>query len=139
MLPGTEVSTTYRWPYDSAHPDCWQQPHRGILLAENDPRAWAGSLAFPPAIGSTLLALFPTQTAVDAHIAQLAERGIPVTGRPVMYDFGVMWEITEKTMPYSVIYEKWVKARQEAYAERENSPMRGRRSPSWRVTPFWLE
>jgi hypothetical protein len=27
--------------------------------------------------------------------------------------------------PYSVIYEKWVKARQEAYAERENSPMRG--------------
>lgn len=106
---GQAVSTDYRWPYSSAHPDCWLRPHRGIVLAPNDPRAWTGTLAFH----ST-----PTQAEVDAHLANLAERGIPLTGTPVLYPWGMAWETTEKVEPYMVILRHWQDARKAAYAER---------------------
>jgi hypothetical protein len=52
---------------------------RGTVLAANDPRAWQGTIAF----GDDL----PSQEAVDAHLARLAARGIPLTGTPVLWDF----------------------------------------------------
>ncbi len=104
MRLGTEVSTDYRWPYDHAHPDCWEAPHRGVLLANNDPRAWTGTIAFPRGV--------PSQKAVNAHLASLAERDIPLTGLPVLYDFNVCWEIAEKVKPYDVIYAEWEAARE---------------------------
>lgn len=108
---GSAVSTEYRWPYDHAHPDCWGRPHRGVLLAQNDVRAWTGTLAFH----ST-----PSQAEVDAHLANLAERGIPLTGTPVLYVWGVAWETTEKVRPYHEILSMWLDARRakrESYAK----------------------
>lgn len=42
-----EVVGGHRWPYNHVHPDCWGRPHVGVVLADDDPRAWEGTLAFP--------------------------------------------------------------------------------------------
>lgn len=54
MKPGTQVGAE-RWPYDHAHPDCWQRPLAGEVLEVTDPRAWANTIAFPVAISRTRL------------------------------------------------------------------------------------
>jgi len=104
---GTEVSTEYRWPYDHGHPDCWQPPWKGIVLAPNDLRAWTGTLAFPSRT--------PTTEDVDRHLANLAERDIPLTGLPVLYDFDgdptVQWETADKVVPYQQCLLHWRVAR----------------------------
>lgn len=46
--PGTRVGAGYRDAYPALQP--WLKPatpHRGTVLAANDPAAWAGSIAFP--------------------------------------------------------------------------------------------
>lgn len=107
MLTGTEVSTHYRWPCSAFHPDCWEPPHKGVVLANNDPRAWANTLAFP---GRT-----PTQEEVDAHLANLAERNIPLSNTPVLYQFGVMWDT--EVRPYEEVLAEWQAARQKKYED----------------------
>jgi hypothetical protein len=92
---------------DHAHPDCWQRPWKGEVLAHNDPRAWTNTLAFH----ST-----PSQAEVDAHLANLAERGLDVTDKtPVLYCWGVAWETAEKVAPYAVILRRWFDARKAKY------------------------
>ena len=109
MNPGTEVRTEYRWPYDCAHPDCWQEPWKGILLAPNDPRAWKNTVRFPGRL--------PEQAEVDQHLADLRQRDTPLTGVPVLYDFdgeaSVQWEATDKVVPYQQCLLHWRVARSE--------------------------
>jgi len=104
---GTEVSTEYRWAYDSAHPDCWREPWNGILLAPNDPRAWQNTVRFPGRL--------PEQAEVDKHLADLQARNIPLTGVPVLWDFGdeqrVGWETADKVVPYQQCLLHWRVAR----------------------------
>lgn len=103
MTPGTEVSTHYRWPHDSAHPDCWREPWKGILLAPNDPRAWTNTVRFPGRV--------PERAEVDQHLADLNERAIPLTGFPVLYDFDgeptAQWERTDNVVPYQQCLLHW--------------------------------
>lgn len=102
---GTLVSTRYRWPMSSSHPDCWELPHLGEVLAVNDPRAWANTLAFS---GGT-----PSQEQVDYHLANLAERGITIKDTPVKYPFGVMWDT--EVEPYEKVKRDWEQSRHNAY------------------------
>lgn len=74
------------------------QVHVGTLLATDDPRAWAGSLAFPEAE--------PEQAAVTRHVEECrAWGGLKVFGaRPVLWDFGkVLWDT--QLVPASVLDE----------------------------------
>ena len=102
---GTEVGTEYRWPDDSAHPDCWREPGKGGVLAPNDPRAWTNTVRFPGRI--------PKQAEVEKHLADLQERSIPLTGVPVLWDFGdeqrMCWEIA--VVPYQQCLLHWRVAR----------------------------
>ena len=115
MKPGTEVSTDYRCPMDSAHPDCWKEPWKGIVLANNDPRAWAGTVAM--AYDDN-----PSQERVDAHLADLAEREIEQTSIAVLYDFdgnpAVHWEPADKVKPYADVLREWHCRRQQEYQKR---------------------
>lgn len=67
LTVGTEVGAR-RWPYHAAHPDYWGPPWKGVLVAENDPRACEKTLAFP--FGR------PSQEEVDAHIAWCRSQGL---------------------------------------------------------------
>jgi hypothetical protein len=71
---GTRVTCTYRGG------------HCGVVIAMDDPRAWAGSIAFPTAT--------PNQTEVTAHVKRCQERGdLRGDYQPVMWDFGkVYWD-----------------------------------------------
>lgn len=74
-----------RIPYQHAHSSCWGRPWAGTLLAQDDPAAWAGSLAFPMAE--------PEQLEVSVHVRWCHEQGLLRTRVPVRWDFGkVMWE-----------------------------------------------
>lgn len=63
-------------------------PWKGVLLAINDPRAWAHTAAFPEGD--------PSPGDVDAHVARLISRGLLCQKVPVLWDFGinqqVLWE-----------------------------------------------
>lgn len=77
--PGLPVGTVvgaHRWPYESAHPDCWGAPWKGVVLALNDPLAWSGNAALS------------TQEKIDSHIAWCTERGLLKNDVPVQWDFG---------------------------------------------------
>jgi hypothetical protein len=77
-----------RIPYGHAHPDCWQTPWTGTLLAIDDVEAWAGSLAFPEAE--------PEQLEVSAHVRWCLGQGLLQNKVPVKWGFGkVMWERPE--------------------------------------------
>lgn len=90
LRPGIRVGCTYR---DSPPHQPWIHPdHRGTVLAQDDPRAWAKSMAFPFQV--------PTRHQVRAHLANLAKQGIPVQDTPVLWDFGsVFWESSEALYP----------------------------------------
>ena len=104
-----------RWPYACSHPDGWQAPWCGEVLALDDPRAWKGSLAFH---GDEL----PDAGAVAAHVASLRLRGL-LTGSsvPVLWDFGtyarVWWESAESVRPYALDVRAWEQARAERRAD----------------------
>ncbi|WP_186214527.1 hypothetical protein [Burkholderia gladioli] len=72
---GTIVGA-HRWPYHSAHPECWGTPWKGVVLALNDPRAWAGNLALS------------TQQKIDEHVAWCHDHGLLKDTVPVLWDFG---------------------------------------------------
>lgn len=104
MTLGTKVGAR-RWPYASAHPDCWQQPWAGIVLDQADPRAWAGTIAFP----------FPEANIcplmVACHVTTLLDDKIPV-----LWDFGdharVYWEDAKHLRSYEEDVAAWQAARE---------------------------
>lgn len=113
--PGSEVGCEYRWPYCAAHPDCWSPPHKGIVLALDDPRAWRGSLAFPRNP--------PTQEECTAHVQSCLDRGLLFNNVPVLWQSSVdpeqfmQWD--SKLRPYADELAAWEAARAAAY-DREN-------------------
>jgi len=77
---GTRVGAQ-RWPLCGAHPDAWEPPHVGTLLALDDPDAWPG------------LAPWATPADLPAHVARLQAEGLLTMHVPVRWDFGqVHWE-----------------------------------------------
>lgn len=108
LQPGAVVGAR-RWPAAANHPDCWQSPWKGVLLATDDPRAWAGTIAFP--VGS------PSREAVRAHLDFCAAAfGTPIRTVPVLWDFGaeglaVRWEQPENLRPYAADYLDWLACR----------------------------
>jgi len=111
-VPGTEVGCEYRWPYSANHPDCWQPPLRGVILALDDPRAWSNCLAFP---GRT-----PSQEECTEHVQKCLERDLLKTTVPVLWTWvdgkeqGVQWD--SKLRPYAEEWDAWKTARSAAYA-----------------------
>jgi hypothetical protein len=104
-----------RWPMAHAHPGCWLPPWSGILLAQNDLRAWQGTLAFPRDV---LL----TQAAVDHHVAWCHGEGLLRDRWPVLWAFNqprVWWE--SDLRPYALDLADWDQARAAAFAERSRS------------------
>jgi hypothetical protein len=104
-----------RWPYWGNHPDCWGRPWSGTLLAEDDPRAWANTIAFP--------GREPSQAEATAHVAWCAANVPHHIGEvvaPVLWNFRdesrVMWERTADLRPYADDVTAWEQARAEAYA-----------------------
>lgn len=111
MKVGTKVGAK-RWAYSAAHPDCWLKPWAGVVLAKDDPRAWADTLAFRGT---------PTQEQVRAHIAAIGPGGL-ASVTPVLWDFGphgqkVYWETTAGLRPYADDVAEWADARVERRAE----------------------
>lgn len=106
-LVGSLVGAS-RWPYACSHPDGWQAPWSGEVLALDDPRAWKGSIAFH---GTDL----PDAGAVSAHVASLRLRGLLSNTVPVLWDFGtyarVWWETPANVRPYALDVLAWQEAR----------------------------
>lgn len=71
MKPGDRVKCTYRGA------------HRGTLLALDDPRAWAGTIAFPDTN--------PDPEAVRAHVEMHRASFERYEHRPVLWDFGRLY------------------------------------------------
>jgi hypothetical protein len=95
-----------RWPLSAAHPDCWGLPWKGTVLAPDDPRAWAGTLAFPRGE--------PEPEAVRAHLAR--HPGLAVRSVPVLWEFGqVDWERREALRPYLQDVAAWEAERRAAF------------------------
>lgn len=118
--PGTEVGCEYRWPYDHAHPDCWQPPHKGVILALDDPRAWKDTIAFPNRL--------PEQAEVTKHVEWCLSQQLLQGSVPVLYISSldgeelkfVQWD--SKLRPYAEELAAWEAARQ---AKREDTRLRG--------------
>lgn len=93
---GSEVGVN-RWPSTHAHPDAWGRPWRGTVLAPEDPRAWAGTLAFPSGA--------PGRGEVLAHLLRV---GWPEGVVPVLWEFGrVYWERAGSLRPYAEDAAAW--------------------------------
>lgn len=114
--PGTEVGCEYRWPYDHAHPDCWQEPHKGVVLALDDPRAWNNSLAFP----GSMYPDGPPQAALTAHVEKCLANGLLTTHVPVLYtntlDGTTFMQWDSKLRPYADELTAWATAKAERLA-----------------------
>jgi hypothetical protein len=97
-----------RWPYSHMHSNGWGTPWSGTLLARDDPRAWAGTLAFPESD--------PDPEAVKKHVKRCDEQLWLDTRVPVLWDFGtysrVLWEDKESLRPYDEDVRQWHIARQ---------------------------
>ena len=111
---GTEVGAE-RWPLAAAHPGCWGKPWKGIVLADDDPRAWAGTIAFGSAT--------PDPEAVRKHVAWCRSQGLLAKSIAVLWDFGDHfqnhWESVGKVRPYAEDFAAWEAARAAAFAECE--------------------
>jgi hypothetical protein len=115
LAPGTIVGAE-RWPYHHAHPDAWGRPWAGELLAQDDPRAWQGSIAFS--------ARRPGRDAVRRHVAWCRANSEGFDDRvPVLWDFGgekkVYWTDRADVRPYTDDLSAWQEARAAAYAADE--------------------
>lgn len=110
--PGTEVGSSYRWPYRHFHPDNWVQPHKGTVLALDDPRAWKESVAFPRGV--------PTQEQCTKHVESCLERGLLIETVPVLWvsslngEEFIQWD--KKLRPYAEELAAWEAARKNAYS-----------------------
>ena len=85
IAPGALVVCSYR------------PSHTGLVLAADDPRAWAGTMAFP----DTSLDAPPAAEDVTAHLAKHSALGTPLGGKvPVLWSFGrVYWEALDALAP----------------------------------------
>lgn len=96
----------HRWPYSAAHPDCWLKPYAGEVLADDDPRAWAGTIAFPTDD--------PDPVKVCDHVAWCKSQGLLSDVQPVLWEFGrVHWE--KSLIDYGADYAEWFQARSIAF------------------------
>jgi hypothetical protein len=104
-----------RWPYRSCHPSCWQPPHLGVILAQNDLRAWHNTIAFGSA--------HPSQRDVDLHVEQLHARGLLTDRAPVLWSFPdaptVYWSNITVLRPAEDDYRDWLRERSMAFARCE--------------------
>lgn len=97
--PGDSVGAG-RWPNTATHPDGWQRPYAGVVLAENDPRAYGMD--------------------VEPHDCPR-----PISEYvPVLWDFGshethVFWERSAALQPYADDLAAWAAARRQAYTDRD--------------------
>jgi len=73
MKPGTRVTAVYR------------NDHEGTVIAINDPRAWANTMAMGFDNDN------PTQEQVDNHLEKLEKRGIVYEKIAVLWDFGKVY------------------------------------------------
>jgi len=100
-----------RWPYNACHPGCWEKPWCGVVIALDDPRAWAKTLAFNMEE--------PDQKEVTAHVAWCKSEGLLDDKCPVLWDFGtehkVFFEMLEHVRPYADDVRAWQEARAKAY------------------------
>lgn len=104
-----------RWPSDTSHPSNWGAPHLGRVLDVRDPRAWAGTIAFPTPT--------PDQSAVDEYVDRLLEEQGAFAAVPVLWNFNntqvVFWEREEVLVPYATDYTNWLRAKAMAFAAEE--------------------
>lgn len=109
-LPLGTVVGAHRWPYSSAHPDCWQAPCKGVVIALNDRRIWKGN------------ASLKTQEDIDRHVVWCHSH------RLFAHDVAVLWEFGEeqtvyisstlgshRVRPYAEDYLEWQAARAAEY------------------------
>ena len=112
MNPGTEVGAK-RWPYSACHSDCWEAPHKGIVLERDDPRAWARTMAFPSAE--------PDPEAVKRHVAWCHKEFGESNSVPVLWLFAdgprVFWEPIDSIRPYGEDLAEWMESRNAARSE----------------------
>jgi len=110
---GMEVGAR-RWPYEGAHPACWLEPLKGVVLAADDLRAWAGTW------------YAHSQAAVDAHLAwcrreNLLDDAIPVLWMSASGEPFVFWSEPNVLRPYAVDFARWKDARIRALQSLERS------------------
>jgi len=103
MKTGTRVGAG-RWPNSASHPDTWERPLGGTVLEMDDPRAWAGTIAFSTET--------PDPDAVACHVQWCKSQGLLDGKIPVLWDFGkVFWESTDSLVPYIEDCARWRVAR----------------------------
>ena len=115
-----------RWPYAGGHVDCWGRPHVGILLADTDPRAWEGTLAFP--------FRRPSAEEARAWVDGVKARGwwsgnsVPVLWLWADGTFRVWWESVKDdrwgVKPYAEDLAAWEAARAESVAQAAEARLR---------------
>jgi hypothetical protein len=113
LTPGTLVGAR-RWPYSHAHPDCWQEPYTGILLALDDPRGWSFTLFSP---GGE-----PPPEELEHHVRSCLAEGPLADVVPVLWDFRehgrrVHWEPLSMVMPAEVDRASWQRARERQWRQ----------------------
>jgi hypothetical protein len=114
-LCGVEVGCEYRRPYDHARPDCWQEPHKGVVLPLDDVRAWRNTLAFP----ELTFPDGPPQDKVTAHVQRCLGEGLLNESVPVLYVSSIdgeefmQWDRITALKPYAEELEAWRAAREE--------------------------
>lgn len=104
LLPVGTLVGSKRWPWHGCHPDAWGPPWSGVVLADDDVRAWTDTLAFP---GRT-----PAPSETAAHVAWCRSWGGLSERCPVLWDFGssgrvVHWETRANLRPYAADVAAW--------------------------------
>jgi hypothetical protein len=111
----SQVGSKDRWPYTSAHPDCWVPPHRGTVLCLDDPAAWSNTVAFPYQS--------PNQEKCTQHVEECISNGLLLDRVPVLWTWAngnhtwVAWELASELISYEENLKLWEQARKDAYAK----------------------
>lgn len=112
---GMEVGAK-RWPYWGSHPGCWMTPLKGVVLAQNDLRAWEGTW------------YGHSQQAVDAHLDWCQREGLLDDTVPVLWTSStgepfVCWSELAALRPYEDDFNAWLRAREDSLlAARKKKP-----------------
>jgi len=122
LLPvGMEVGAK-RWPYWGAHPGCWTTPLKGVVLAQNDLRAWKGTW------------YGHSQQAVDAHLEWCGREGLLDETVPVLWTSSagesfVYWSELADLRPYEDDFKEWLRAREDSLDAMRREKPRCTRTP----------
>lgn len=101
-----------RWPYAAAHPDCWGRPWAGVVLAQDDPQAWARTLRFTTDS--------PDPAEVRAWVEHCHAEGLLDSAVPVLWAFDeprVYWQDVAGLRPYADDLAAWFEARGRAWIQ----------------------